>query len=1539
MSELTNPLLTNSGYLRINDIEFEMPPERLAIVKRDFSNQVATIRSQTSTIIKTGRQMITFVAELHFGTGYNALTGEEKNVTSWINQQLAPLLIQVRKCPFVSVENEKIRKEVLGLDPSYNDRVIAAVVKDIEIISSARSSENLKVSITMDYFNYTPFTPDFKYKEILSNGVVVPSKLPGAPFRDFYNNGTRDERGRYVNALSSTKNTGLTIIYKQYYTLSIEDKGLENFIRETTTEAEFNSDAVKTAYNTNSGEWQSLVPAEKKLAQSLEAIRRLGWEEETSPFARQQNTKLMYRYVKFEIDGDISLDSDRIVVESAVAGLSTITPNITLQGHVTPTTQFLGCSDARLTLQLFANAHLSGEKPVGTSRKLAQLQEILQHANNNAVKYHRESFNDGVFVRHPIAKLCKYKFYNREKNRIRVFNPATSQIDVEDINEFLFCHTEDISSETVPGHPFCSRVSISFLENYIKEESEPLPESGMGISNNEAGKNMVKKLAQRFGIKKQEGAFIISDSPIGSSREENAIAEKLLKYVNLINKIEFIVIAGILQPIKGKEFTSVSEMIDSPLIETKRFVFRDSLIANGLEGELSNPPLCYETFNEIVEDLIILIEKSENQKYADYNAEINVIRRINAVPSNSAYPDMMLPEGVSQPDFAWYNLSDQRDDEKENLMLTRKVAETRLDIGRQQAENFGSQLPADLAGSNYVPAKNYPAPSANPASRYPGGIKDLDIPELGTPFMQNLLDPEQQIVVMKKGIENLVFNTYSMRRAMPTMKLYFRDDLPVEQNPVFDKNPFWRNFSDVYDLNAIIDIRVAKSQDNPVDMMVIRMTNSRKDLMTKYFEIINKDFDTTAADLKTKRQEKKALTPEESLRLKNSLKSNQDAKVIREGTRIELRLGYENDPNDLSVEFAGRIMSASGSDIIEIVCQGNGVELIQEMKGVAGINEDDFKFKGETGQVITSLLAKSPEVASFGSMRTSTGIGEFLLFESFGGRSGLENIFTPPIYSSFERLGEKTAKYTDWAFLTTLIPVVNAASPLIISAAAVAGIAADAFNFVRTLLVGCPFTVYEQTIWDVLQELTMRHPGTICSVVPFGNRSTIFFGFPDQLYFYRPPSYSEKIQFQGATKREIVLRKSNNFRGGQFDRDTGGRSPANIILTSSTTRRDLIKNNSGFLARIGAESESVTREEVEKFNKSSSGKLSQDAMKPFITYHLITSAHDIVMNDMQASSEDVFNAIEIVYPESSSGGNFDGSKGFANYKSTDTIMADDDLVKSYIKKQTLVFHNAHTDPVEDMPEKYAITNLVRSIENAYKGKIIILGRPNIKPHDIVFIEDTYNKISGPVKVGAVTQVFSYKTGWVTEIHPKLIVAPTGSTLLENVIAMKQAAKRLFIKNWDISQSVFTDPLTRADRLNVGQLVRKYGTVGVREAAQSAFVYASASASVQSGKMAFEAAKNLKDASKFKKALTFTTRAARLPGIAFALDAVASTYISWSRTRQPIAYIPVIRGEKEWVMGLFGFEDNTEAEALKKIGSNFLANTENFLNRVTESFRD
>ncbi len=68
------------------------------------------------------------------------------------------------------------------------------------------------------------------------------------------------------------------------------------------------------------------------------------------------------------------------------------------------------------------------------------------------------------------------------------------------------------------------------------------------------------------------------------------------------------------------------------------------------------------------------------------------------------------------------------------------------------------------------------------------------------------------------------------------------------------------------------------------------------------------------------------------------------------------------------------------------------------------------------------------------------------------------------------------------------------------------------------------YNIYHTTIWDIFDEMTLRHPGWIKAAVPykgkFGPRMTMFFGLPSQLYFAADPSSEENSA--GAKLRKSV---------------------------------------------------------------------------------------------------------------------------------------------------------------------------------------------------------------------------------------------------------------------------------------------------------------------------------------------------------------------------------------------------------------------------------
>jgi len=353
-------------------------------------------------------------------------------------------------------------------------------------------------------------------------------------------------------------------------------------------------------------------------------------------------------------------------------------------------------------------------------------------------------------------------------------------------------------------------------------------------------------------------------------------------------------------------------------------------------------------------------------------------------------------------------------------------------------------------------------------------------------------------------------------------------------------------------------------------------------------------------------------------------------------------------------------------------------------------------------------------------------------------------------------------------------------------------------------------------------------------------------------------------------------------------------------------------------------------------------------MKQYRSYHMVTAEHDIVENGMIANSDGVYNSIQIMYPEDSDDGNFDGTVGFSDYKKTDEVKADDDLHKDYIKRQTLVFHNAHTDISGlELPQKYSVSALCKSLNNVYKGKIKILGRPGIKPHDIVFVYDSYNSIYGPVEVAAVTHILSYNTGWITEILPHMIVMPATSTSVLHINAIQRMTHSFYLKNIKLfySGAVFNSEGELEDDImgeegfwyDFSNDNRGFGalTSGATRGAATAVGINTVRTSIKVGDASkkIEAVRRLTTAKKVSKlgifAKTVGFGMSRLFGAGIpllgdiAINYAIDFYVNWSKYRQPIVFLPVTRNGKPWYTAMYGLNNNTESQAIKKIGSDLL----------------
>jgi hypothetical protein len=1569
-----------SGLLRINDIELRVPPKNIAILKQDHNAVASTLRSQTSTWVKSGRRTISIIVDTYFADGYDARNGVEVSSETWVNQELAPLLIQARKCPFVSIENEKIRKEILS-DPDrrriegLEDANMAAIIKQIDIEAKAKEPGTFHVRIHMEWFNYLPFSPNFAFKRVDDDGNPSATDVPDNQFSSFIRSGTLiDGDGgpsRFINSITPGQNN-LEIIYKEYRRIDTEKlefkKDFDAFIN-------FDLDKSEDYVSFPKGR-------DSNFDKVLNELQKQGWEfEDEFQASRQEPGRIISRYRRFvirDVDPAAVLESGRLLVESARISLTTKTAQIPLIGHTVPTAQFLGAADGSIALNLFANAELENRAndgaPVGTSSQLSKLNSIIELVSINAVKYRRVAKNDVIFIKHPMANLLRYKPY--DENTLRVVDDSTGNITSFSPNEYLACIVQNTESHTIEGLPYCSRFNLVLTENYRSRLSNTR-EVNQGPSNRvyESSKTLVQKLADKYGIERIGRSFELpSDNLINDP--DFAIASKLLSSLN--------------DALLYKDFASVSDALADPDLAEARMKdikakIRDSGDQNSGAGGLSPRdisliqqnrkevrPFSSDIINEIVWDLLKVTSKAEegDRRFSDYQESLVEFRGFNLTVDESNYPDMMLPDQTMQPDFFFFNNSDQANNKIKKKVLE-NVRKRYFDSAEQMAEQLlnkdaSRNISEDMMGS--------PGPVPGAPNLISVGEKSerIEKSDFDKAFAQLPLDGEQQEANIQTAVDSFADNTYSMRRSMPTFKLYIKEDDIGSLSDV-DKSRLgrlastgiWRNFTDFYDLNAIVDIRLVKDKYNPADILVVRLTNTREDIINKAYEDNSSKLEDQARQKSQRTKPRGATDGRENKADLNEL----DGVMLKEGTKIELRLGYEGDPNHLSVEFSGRVSQIGGGDIVEIVCQGDGVELIQELKGV-GV-ADEFTWNSNTQNLISELLHNSPEVQSFGTINAKTMLGDVGLFwRGAGGRTAVENIFAPSLFGSWDNFGDTVTKWTSRgvgaggliAGLSTVGAGTLAGAGIGAAIGGAIGVASGVKDTVFSFFKGSKFTVYEQTVWDVLQELALRHPGIICDVVNFDRRSTIFFGYPDQLYFFRGPTFEEAIAMDGDSDFSSTLGLVEKNTQDALLAKTGRHSLSKVfsveelkkniskLINGKAAPKDTVLN-SGRVIRSSPDDGSLSQTKALK-----DGEMLLSLMKQYRNYHMITSEHDIIENGMIVNSDDVYNSIQVVFPEDSDNSNFNGSVGFAKYEKTDEIKADDDLNKDFIKRQTLVFHNAHKDLSGlDLPEKYAVSSLCRSLNNVYKGRIKILGRPGIKPHDIVFIYDSYNNVYGPVEVASIIHTFSYSTGWVTEIVPHMIVAPTTSTSVLHINAIQRLVSSFYLKNIKLfySGAIFNNQGNLENDLEGDSgLLKELGITAGTNAVTGltgATTGILAQRAVKDGLGKVRAARRL-SATKDVSKLGLLTKGAKfglgrffgasLPIVGdLMVDYAVGGFTNWSKYRQPIIFLPVTRNGKPWYTALYGLNNNTEMDAIKDIGKDILKKGEFFLDYMKEEFTE
>lgn len=588
---------------------------------------------------------------------------------------------------------------------------------------------------------------------------------------------------------------------------------------------------------------------------------------------------------------------------------------------------------------------------------------------------------------------------------------------------------------------------------------------------------------------------------------------------------------------------------------------------------------------------------------------------------------------------------------------------------------------------------------------------------------------------------------YTLRRAFPTFKVLF-----VEENKVDGENTgsgvisrLTEEFQleDFYGINAIEEIRVVKNKDMASDVCVIRVMDIDGILYNRSY-----------------------LDDGSSLGLRKSkaayLKSPFSDTVIKEGMKVVVSMGYDNDPEQLETVFVGQVASFSGDSVVEILCQSYGSELVQQRFGTDYSENASFWNAGT--QTILHDCMDREEVRHFGrwELKDASPLGIVFGHEKLRPDGQVKKVWT-----------WKPSVVDDNIFVPKM---------------------EDYVSTWNRIWGDVEYVYWDTTIWDVFKEMELRHPGYVASAVPYGSgpsaRMTMFFGNPGMEYLSRPAKTGSEIE------QEIVGNNLNNADFHTWITNIGESTIGGTIFTKhneqhayavglrevtntggNKAKLEALRGRAANLRSIDIDALALATDEairqLNEINKLTGGRFDYkrvssvnpaefwrataasqgNRLRIFRNYEMITDMHDIIENRIRADHRDTYNSIELVWAS----GNDANIRAFYDYDGVDvmTVNADDNIKPHHIRRAQMGYPNCTT---EDLARRYASQLVANSLKETYKGHVMSMGRPKLKPYDMLWLYDAYTDMAGPVEINEVVHTISAETGMVSEILPHMVVA-------------------------------------------------------------------------------------------------------------------------------------------------------------------------------------
>ena len=646
----------------------------------------------------------------------------------------------------------------------------------------------------------------------------------------------------------------------------------------------------------------------------------------------------------------------------------------------------------------------------------------------------------------------------------------------------------------------------------------------------------------------------------------------------------------------------------------------------------------------------------------------------------------------------------------------------------------------------------------NSGNTHGDSVSNINIDSFGTDYMEKIADLSngnfdysdinksiQEANDKDHVVEYMYKDTmqYNMQglfvRAFPSYLLVFLD----EQADWVDRKKLWTNY---YVSRSAIDINIHESDNTPIAVAQVQLTNFNGNLtrLKCHPSTSNLAFDDDEHIKKWIYDQTGTIFDEEitdkMIEYKNVL---YDDLTLSQGARVHIRLGYGSDPLRYPISFNGSITELDAGEVVTFSAQSDGGELTnQPLTDKTNNTNKDIKLGVEVSNIIAHMLVARESgflyAFSKGFFKYKSKYG----IEHFGLHVGKVDEFE----QALEDCNSKIIKGGGYA--------IGGIFGLAIGGPAGLGIGAGIGTTLTNTDVGDAVGAYIATVekfalslsnpislgkfvFDIFDNNMDYHQYDILKNIYKGN----YEGVPFTKSPYNPfdGEYNYRFLCQGKTVWDamkmcekavpefVAFPRYYNFESRMF-----------FGLPSWLCKYESVIDDNCIYERA----------------------------KSFAQAHIITSLDSIIENGIKLNAKGHNTNMIGLYslggditttPVVMSDRNIDWSKQSARTLDT-TSVQDFYFVPGIIDK--LLSWTGMYDNGKQLAINTCVSELMTSWCRTYAGRLTIIGQPEIRAYDYVYLNDDFLHMNGAIKARAVTQSLSVGTGLTTVITPGLIASNT-----------------------------------------------------------------------------------------------------------------------------------------------------------------------------------